>query len=261
MSVRVAKICLGVVLACLPVSAAWAQENAACQAFGPENRLPALTRPFMLKQTELLCNTGYAVLVSSVTHTPLWAAEHLQANNVRLAERLMRAGTFYADSRWPDGSRDQDYKKSGYSRGHMAPSADQPTPTAQFETFAYSNMVPQSIVLNQGIWARIEYTVRELAVQEGDLYVVTGPAFHGHPIPTIGPDHVFVPSSTWKAVYSEHRQAAGVYVCKNVQRSPHCDQVTVATLIRNTGVDPFPAVADTIKQSFWRLPSPRKIRR
>ncbi|KDE20825.1 endonuclease [Acetobacter aceti 1023] len=257
---RVLQVCCGVV-AFMVHATAWAQENSACQAFGPDNRLPVITRPFMLKQTELLCNTGYAVLVSSITHTPLWAAEHLQADTVRLAERLMRAGSFYEDSRWPGGSGDQDYKKSGYSRGHMAPSADQPTPAAQFETFAYSNMVPQTLALNQGIWARIEYTVRELAVREGDLYVVTGPAFHGHPISTIGPHHIFVPSSTWKAVYSVQCQAAGVYVCKNVQHAPHCDQVTVATLIRNTGVDPFPAVADKIKQSFWRLPSPRKIRR
>ena len=154
----------------------------------------------------------------------------------------------------------QDYRASGYSRGHLAPSADQPDEQAQHETFALSNIVPQAAVLNEGIWARIESTVRDMARDEGELYVVTGPAFHGKPIMTIGPGHVYVPSSTWKAVYSPRRGRVGVYVCKNVLRHPHCDSVTVATLVRNTGVDPFPALPDTVKQQFWHLPSPHKRR-
>lgn len=231
---------------------------ASCQAFAPGNTLPTITRPFMLKGASVLCNHGYAVMVSSVTHTPLWSAEHLVAAELEAAADLPRTGSFYADPRWQGGSTLQDYRASGYSRGHLAPSADQPDEQAQHETFALSNIVPQTAVLNEGIWARIESTVRDMARDEGELYVVTGPAFHGKPIMTIGPGHVYVPSSTWKAVYSPRRGRAGVYVCKNVLRHPHCDSVTVATLVRNTGVDPFPALPDTVKQQFWHLPSPHK---
>jgi endonuclease G len=213
----------------------------------------------MQQGTQILCNHGYAVLVSGVTHTPLWAAEHLSRESVQKAGRLHRAGSFYEDARWPEGSHLSDFVHSGYTRGHLAPSADQPDPKAQFETFALSNIVPQTASLNQGQWVRIERTVRRLARKEGELYVVTGPAFHAAPIPTIGKSGVFVPSSTWKAVYSPRRGRAGVYVCKNVKGPPRCNVVTVATLIRNTGVNPFPALPDTVQHTFWRLPSPRRL--
>ncbi|MBO1326561.1 DNA/RNA non-specific endonuclease [Acetobacter sp. TBRC 12305] len=222
--------------------------------------MPSITRAFMLKQTQLLCNQGYAVMVSGVTHTPLWAAEHLVPATLDRAAGLERAGTFHTDPRWAGGSTLGDYAHSGYSRGHMAPSADQADNAAQMETFALSNIVPQTAVLNEGIWARIERTVRDMTYQDGEIYVVTGPAFHGHPIPTIGESHVFVPSSTWKALYEPRRQRAGVYVCKNRRAHVQCDVVTVATLTRNTGIDPFPALPAQVKARFWRLPSPHKNR-
>lgn len=236
-----------------------ASASVACTFLGAGGSLPVTTRPFMQQGTQVLCNHGYAVLVSGVTHTPLWAAEHLSRESIQEAGRLHRAGSFYEDVRWPEGSHLSDFVHSGYTRGHLAPSADQPDPKAQFETFALSNIVPQTASLNQGQWARIERTVRRLARKEGELYVVTGPAFHAAPIPTIGKSGVFVPSSTWKAVYSPRRGRAGVYVCKNVKGPPRCNVVTVATLIRNTGVNPFPALPDTVQHTFWRLPSPRRL--
>ncbi|MGF1277818.1 DNA/RNA non-specific endonuclease [Acetobacter pasteurianus] len=113
-----------------------------------------------------------------------------------------------------------------------------------------------SASLNEGIWSRVERRVRDMADDEGELYVVTGPAFHLRPIQTMGHDRVYVPSSTWKAVYSPSKNKASAYVCKNAQQHPHCTQVTVATLIRNVGIDPFPAVSAQIKAQAWKLPAP-----
>ncbi|KXV79908.1 endonuclease, partial [Acetobacter malorum] len=148
------------------------------------------------------------------------------------------------------------YYNSIYDRGHMAPSGDQPTEASQAETYALSNVVPQTASLNEGIWSRVERRVRDMADDEGELYVVTGPAFHLRPIQTMGHDRVYVPSSTWKAVYSPSKNKASAYVCKNAQQHPHCTQVTVATLIRNVGIDPFPGVSAQIKAQAWKLPAP-----
>ena len=206
--------------------------------------------------TKLLCNRGYAVLASSVSHGPLWAAEHLWSDDLETAQSLKRTGRFYVDTRFPGSPDLLDYYNSIYDRGHMAPSGDQPTELAQAETYVLTNIVPQTASLNEGIWARVERRVRDIAEREGDLYVVTGPAFHLKPVETLGHDHVYVPSSTWKAVYSPDKGRAAAYVCRNAQQHPHCSQVTIATLIRNTGIDPFPAVSDQIKKQAWKLASP-----
>ncbi|MFT9409590.1 DNA/RNA non-specific endonuclease [Acetobacter fabarum] len=142
---------------------AWAVEEQ-CQAFGVNAQLPALTNPRLERGTTLLCNLGYAALVSTVSHGPLWAAEHLRANDLAAAADLPRKGHFYADPRWPGGAALSDYRRTKpYDRGHMAPSGDQPTLQAQQETYALSNIVPQASVLNKGIWARMEHKVRLLA--------------------------------------------------------------------------------------------------
>ncbi|MFT8732320.1 MAG: DNA/RNA non-specific endonuclease [Acetobacter fabarum] len=254
--VRPMRVVLVFFVWCSVAVPAWAVEEQ-CQAFGVNAQLPALTNPRLERGTTLLCNLGYAALVSTVSHGPLWAAEHLRANDLAAAADLPRKGHFYADPRWPGGAALSDYRRTKpYDRGHMAPSGDQPTLQAQQETYALSNIVPQASVLNKGIWARMEHKVRLLAEREGELYVVTGPAFHLRPIATQGHDHVYVPSSVWKAVYSPTRGRAGVYVCKNRPVHPHCDQVSVQTLIRNTGVDPFPAVPAQVKAQVWHLPSP-----
>ncbi|MFP2872595.1 DNA/RNA non-specific endonuclease [Acetobacter tropicalis] len=242
------------ILAVVPVYAVAEETN--CSAFGSGNHLPELVDKQLAIGTKLLCNRGYAVLASSVSHGPLWAAEHLWSDDVETAQSLKRTGRFYQDTRVSGGSDLLDYYNSIYDRGHMAPSGDQPTEQAQAETYALTNIVPQTASLNEGIWARVERRVRSIAEKEGDLYVVTGPAFHLKPIETLGHDRVYVPSSTWKAVYSPNERRAGAYVCRNAQQHPHCTQVTIQTLIRNTGVDPFPAVSDHIKAQAWKLPSP-----
>ena len=72
-----------------------------------------------------------------------------------------------------------DYERSGYDRGHMAPNADFATRKRQAESFSLANMVPQVHENNAGVWAGIEGAARQLAKREGELYVISGPAFIG----------------------------------------------------------------------------------
>ncbi|MGI4793575.1 MAG: DNA/RNA non-specific endonuclease [Janthinobacterium lividum] len=146
------------------------------------------------------------------------------------ASHTHREGAFHPDDRLPqvDGAQLEDYRKSGYNRGHMTPSGDMPGEQAQQQSFSLANMVPQTAELNRGIWARIESAVRKLTEQESELYLVTGPAFRGDQIKSIGPNGVLVPTSTWKAVYDPRVRGTGVYVCKNTDQ-PTCDIVSITT--------------------------------
>ena len=87
----------------------------------------------------------------------------------------MRAGYFFPDARLPAGYRGElaDWTHSGWDRGHLSPSGDFAGLTAQQESYALSNVVPQALGLNRGAWEGIEAAVRGLANAEGELYVLT----------------------------------------------------------------------------------------
>jgi endonuclease G, mitochondrial len=251
--IRLLLLCACLLSWVVPASA----KSAACPQFFPGGQPPALVNPKLTARTTLLCNDAYAVLASGVTHGPLWSAEHPTAESIEAADHIKRRGRFHAEDRLPEADQAQlsDYRRSDYDRGHMAPSGDMPTEDAQQQSFSLANMVPQTAELNRGIWAGVEMAVRTLAEREGELFLVTGPAFHGEQIRSIGSDGVLVPTSTWKAVYDPKANGTGVYVCKNTD-TPTCVIVPVSTLIRVVGIDPFPALPDSVKQVVMVLPPP-----
>ena len=247
---------LALAFAVLAAPAALAQP-AVCPQFFPGGQPPALTNPRLAQRTTLLCNDAYAALASGVTHGAIWSAERLTAASLAAARGIPRQGAFHPDGRLPRADQAQldDYRRSGYDRGHMAPSGDMPDERAQEQSFALSNMVPQTAALNRGVWEGIESAVRRLAARRGELYVITGPAYQGQQIQSIGPDGVLVPSLTWKAVYDPKGGGTGAYLCSNTA-FPGCETMSVAALIRSVGIDPFPAVSERMKQITMVLPRP-----
>ena len=248
---------LPLALATFACSAEALAQPAACPQFFPGGQPPEVTNPRLAQRTTLLCNDAYAALASGVTHGAIWSAERLTAASLAAARGTPRQGEFHSDDRLPRADRAQldDYHRSGYDRGHMAPSGDMPDKRAQEQSFALSNMVPQTAALNRGVWEGIESAVRRLAARRGELYVVTGPAFQGQQIQSIGPDGVLVPSSTWKAVHDPKGGETGAYLCSNTA-APRCETVSVAALARGVGIDPFPAVSERMKQTAMTLPRP-----
>lgn len=150
--------------------------------------------------TAFLCRQGYAVLHDDVRKVPLYSAEHLQGRD--LTGQEARTDNFQADPDLPPGQRAElnDYRKSGYDRGHMAPAADfSGSKTGMDQSFLLSNMVPQNGDLNRHVWAGLEGATRACAKTLGDVHVLTGPIFDGR-VKTIGPDRVEVPDMLYKIV-------------------------------------------------------------
>lgn len=96
-------------------------------------------------------------------------------------------GTFTEDPDLPSSARFSDtnymYSGSGFTRGHICPSADrQYSREANMQTFYYSNMQPQFYNFNagsnySGIWVRMENRVRQWAGQlasSDTMYVCKG---------------------------------------------------------------------------------------
>jgi endonuclease G len=219
---------------------------------------PNFINPALSRGTTELCFDGFTVMYSSITRTPLWSAEHLTQDRLEQAEHLSRKNNFHEENQLPLDQRAtlEDYKGSGFDRGHMSPNGDMGTREQQYNSFSLANMVPQNSYNNQNPWRLLEEATRELVKQEGDAYVITGAAFRGNQIRKIG--HVLVPSDVYKVVYFPKRQAAGVYFAPN-DASGHVDVITLAELNEKIGLDLFPSLSTQIKQQRVNMPLSTKM--
>jgi endonuclease G len=217
---------------------------------------PVLSNPQLQLRTRELCFEAFAVLHSGASRTPLYAAEHLTRSSLLEARTLSRKDAFHPEVVLPMAERAElgDYARSGYDRGHMAPNGDMPTRTAQAQSFSLANMVPQLHANNAGVWAGIEMAVRELALSEGEIYVISGPAFLGPDIQQIGRG-VLVPTHLWKVVYSPRQQRAGAYVITNDETRAY-SAVSLRDLERMVGVQALPALPAQAQQAGMPLPPP-----
>lgn len=183
-----------------------------------------------------LCSDHFAVLYSQASKTPMVVVERLTAAQLRDAKGEQRTNRFYADPRVPKDGRAElnDYRGSGFDRGHAAPAADAPNPQAMAQTFALTNMVPQNPVNNQKVWNKIEGDVRKFALRAtGNVYVYTGPLFDKG-FGVVGENQVWVPTRLFKLVYDESSQRAWGYVLANAE-TPIQRPMDYATFVRTTG--------------------------
>lgn len=99
-------------------------------------------------------------------------------------------------------STPNDYRGSGYDRGHLVPAADMAyDAVAMDETFLMSNISPQSRNFNQGIWRELEELTRDWAKKFKRLYIVSGPVLTEEPKGYIGKDNeVAVPAAYFKVI-------------------------------------------------------------
>jgi endonuclease G, mitochondrial len=107
-----------------------------------------------------------------------------------------------------------DYIKSGYDRGHMAPAADNQCSgkDAMIESFYFSNMTPQHGQLNRGDWKTLEMRTREIAKSLDSIKVWTGSVGEKIKIGTVS-----VPDKCWKVIYIKSKKEWKAYIFNNDQ--------------------------------------------
>lgn len=189
-------------------------------------------------KTVPLCADSYAVMYSQTSKTPLVVVERLTRAQILDAKGERRTNQFYPDPRiYRKGRAElEDYRGSGYDRGHLAGAANSPNQRAMAQTFSLANMVPQAPENNRGVWAKIETDVRKYVQRaKGDVFVFTGPIFDpGYE--TIGENKVWVPTRLFKLVYDEASKRAWAYVIEN--RDTNVSRpVDYSTFVKTTGLD------------------------
>lgn len=167
--------------------------------------------------------------------------------------KVSRQNDFRADPAISTGSAElDDYKYSGFDRGHLVPSGDMTFDlTANSETFLLSNICPQRKELNQHKWRELEEYLREAVNEYGDLYIVTGPIF-GASTTQIGDNKVTVAEAFYKVIYYQNESGShmlGFVMQNNTNDKALSNYVTSVDEIEfQTGLDFFPQLDDKLEK-------------
>lgn len=245
-----------------------AQSSTAAQDFGSVASEPAQNAEEAADEVkqhddyDLIQYTGHLVSFNTETLIPNWVYYELVKSETN-GDNTREGKNFRKD---PDLQRpqaeDDDYRNSGWSRGHMAPAGDfKWSDKAMTETFYFTNCCPQNQSLNAGQWSTLEKKVRSWAKKYGKVLVVTGPIIGENIYGTIGDNNVVVPDAFFKAVVAGDQSIAFVMYNRPENENMQKCAMTVDELEKLSGYDFFSELDDefenrveaSYKLSYWGL--------
>ncbi|HWU63257.1 MAG TPA: DNA/RNA non-specific endonuclease [Ensifer sp.] len=212
--------------------------------------------------------TGFAVRLNAITRVPDWVAEDITPEEI--GSEAERSNKFFVDETVQNYSSTlDDYRSSGFDRGHQAPAGDFSADQAmQDQTFVMSNMGPQvGACFNRGIWKDLEASLRNLVKTRQRLIVFTGPVY-GDKLKAIGDVakdkkgiQLAVPDAYFKVVYAPRDKRAMAFVISNAK---HCDEaysdakfrVSIKSVEQQTGFTFFDALPPRLQTTLKAQPSP-----
>jgi endonuclease G len=150
-------------------------------------------------KNRIINHVKYSLSYSEKDEQADWVAYKIYKNSIN--NSVKRKNNFREDFKVVTGSSTlNDYKNSGYDRGHLAPAKTMSfNNVTMSESFYMSNMSPQKPSFNRGIWKKLEEKVRDLILISDSLYVITGPILN-NPLGIIGDNNVTVPRSYYKSI-------------------------------------------------------------
>jgi endonuclease G len=220
----------------------------------------------------VLRNDGFMLGYSDLRGDPLWVSYALRPVP-QSAPSYKRPSTFSADWRGVNRVAHDDYRRSGYNRGHMAPNyaiSRLYGREAQLDTFLMTNIAPQKANLNQKLWQRLETVESDyFAPLFGEVWVLAGPIFSGSVERLTSAWNVEVPDAFYK-IYAVPGKTQGqpplllaFIMPQTVRGNEPLTQYAVAVdnVEEATGLDFFAALPDPVERRVeavadtgpWRL--------
>ena len=222
------------------------QEEQKEEIISTEN-ITHLEYPALLPNEEIISHTGYSFVYSEEHEQAKWIAYELTKEETN--SLFERTDKFLVDPFVSTGTAENnDYLKSGYDKGHLAPAGDMGwSAITMKESFYLSNMSPQLPGFNRGVWKRLEEMMRSWAEDNSAIYIVTGPVLTSG-LPTIGGNRVSIPNYYYKVVldYTQPEIKAMGFILPNASSSASLNTfaVSIDEVERQTGIDFFPALPD-----------------
>lgn len=200
--------------------------------------------------SEIVGYEGFVLSFNKDARQPNWVAWELTGDESQATDHGRK------DKFMPDLSVDgcpllEDYRGSGYDRGHMCPAGDMKwSKQAMADCFYLTNMSPQKHELNNGAWKTLEEKCREWAVRDSALIIICGPVLSDRLTKTIG-DGVAVPERYFKVILAPHadpiRGIAFIMPNGYVKGGMQAAAVSIDQVEAITGFDFFSALPDDIE--------------
>ena len=148
----------------------------------------------------LAVKKGYVMSYNGVEGRANWVGWTLRSSDLGSVERSNR---FREDSdllRQFKRVDNDDYRESGFDRGHLCNSEDRTASDyLNEETFLMSNMIPQTPELNRGPFKFLEAYCRKLVLKKGQKLLIYSGGIGAKGRLTSG---VPIPQYCWKAIYT-----------------------------------------------------------
>lgn len=214
-----------------------------------------IPRLLVKKNEQVIRHEGYTVSYNSDYRIANWVAYELTAKEAK-STKAERSNKFVPDPEVKGVSAtNEDYTRTGYDRGHLAPAGDMKwSAKAMRESFYLSNICPQKPGLNRGIWKELEEQCRLWAKENGSLWIVTGPVLTDS-MKRLGKNRVAVPQTFYKVictiVNNEYKGIAFLFDNRDYDKTPLKSMaVSVDSVEKVTGIDFFPALPDNLEKKM-----------
>ncbi len=200
---------------------------------------------------------GFELVFDDNARIPEWVAYELTAEEV--AGTAPRGRHFVSD---PDiqgiQGDNEDYRNSGWDRGHMAPAGDMKLNDQMMcESFYFSNICPQNRNLNGGDWRTLEELCRIYAQQYGSVYIVCGPIIGENLYGRLGSHQIIIPDAFYKVLLIKTDggyESIGFIMRNESGHKPLTAYVkTVDEVEEATGLDFFSLLPDKVEKKVESL--------
>ena len=193
---------------------------------------------------------GFTVCFNREMHVPNYVVWELTAQET--SGDVERVKNFFQDTDVDGCPTPNDYRKSGYTRGHMAPAADMKwSAEAMRASNNLTNICPQTAAMNSGAWSKLEENCRTWARRDSAIVIVCGPVLTDRMPLHIGKTRVAVPERFFKVVlapYADPPRGIG-FVMPNgkVAGGVQSQAMSIDEVEAITGLDFFSALPDDIE--------------
>jgi endonuclease G len=177
-----------------------------------------------------------------------WVAYTLKKSD--LEGNVKRNDNFKTDPKLTENqsANDEDYYKSEFDRGHLAPAADMTvSQNCMNQSFYYSNISPQLPGHNRGVWKRLESDVRDWAIKYDSVVIITGAIVDKENDERLGDSRVCIPKLCYKALLikkdSELYTIGFVVANESSNEEINSFSITIDDLEDQTELDFFPTIS------------------
>ena len=218
--------------------------------------------PKTIDSLEIIDHTNYILGYSEIHEQAAWVLYSLDIN--KMNPEVSRKNDFRSDPLVStESAHPNDYKKSGFDRGHLSPAADNKiNEDIMSESFFMSNMSPQKPYFNRGVWRMLEERVRKYAEDKGPLIILTAGVLQDS-LENIGTNEVSIPEYYYKVIYATEYEKTIGFLLKNESSSDPLESfmVTVDSIESITKIDFFVQFEDLIENkmesdldsTFWKI--------